>query len=65
MVFLITNLKHSALTLMCKVAHCFHSANIATWSQELNWSHLIEPATNSGKHERQIASDVDIQINLK
>ena len=38
---------------MCKVAHCFNSTNIATLSQELSWSHLIELATISDELKRE------------
>ena len=33
---------YSALTRMCKIANCFDHQNIATVSQQLSWSHLIE-----------------------
>jgi len=33
---------YSALTRMCKVARTFNNQTIATLSQELSWSHLIE-----------------------
>ncbi len=33
---------YSALTRMCKVAASFNRTNIATLSQQLSWSHLIE-----------------------
>lgn len=33
---------YSALTRMCKLATCFNKANIATLSQQLSYSHLIE-----------------------
>jgi len=33
---------YTSLTRMCKVAKCYDSQNIATLSQQLSWSHLIE-----------------------
>lgn len=36
---------YSAMTRMCKVANSFDASNIATLSQQLSWSHLIEIAT--------------------
>lgn len=33
---------YSPLTRMCKIANCFDYQNIATVSQQLSWSHLIE-----------------------
>lgn len=44
---------YSALTRMCKVAQCFNSDNIATLSQELSWSHLIELATIPDELKRE------------
>lgn len=35
---------YTSLTRMCKVAKCFDYQNIATLSQQLSWSHLIELA---------------------
>lgn len=36
---------YTALTRMCKVADVFNKKNIATLSQQLSWSHLIELAS--------------------
>lgn len=44
---------YSALTRMCKVANCIDATNIATVSQQLSWSHLIELATISDELKRE------------
>jgi predicted nuclease of restriction endonuclease-like (RecB) superfamily len=44
---------YSALTRMCKVANCIDITNIATVSQQLSWSHLIEIATISDELKRE------------
>ena len=44
---------YSALTRMCKVANCIDATNIATLSQQLSWSHLIEIATISDELKRE------------
>ncbi len=44
---------YSALTRMCKVANCVDLTNIATVSQQLSWSHLIEIATISDELKRE------------
>jgi predicted nuclease of restriction endonuclease-like (RecB) superfamily len=44
---------YSALTRMCKVAECINPTNIATVSQQLSWSHLIELATISDELKRE------------
>jgi predicted nuclease of restriction endonuclease-like (RecB) superfamily len=44
---------YSALTRMCKVANCLDITNIATVSQQLSWSHLIEIATISDELKRE------------
>jgi predicted nuclease of restriction endonuclease-like (RecB) superfamily len=44
---------YSALTRMCKVANCVIASNIATLSQQLSWSHLIEIATISDELKRE------------
>ncbi len=43
---------YSALTRMCKVANYIDLENIATVSQQLSWSHLIEIATISDELKR-------------
>ena len=43
---------YSALTRMSKVAAAFDKENIATVSQQLSWSHLIELATIESKAKR-------------
>ncbi len=44
---------YSALTRMCKVANTVDKLNIATLSQKLSWSHLIELATISDDLKRE------------
>jgi predicted nuclease of restriction endonuclease-like (RecB) superfamily len=44
---------YSALTRMCKVANCIDKPTIATLSQQLSWSHLIEIATISDELKRE------------
>lgn len=44
---------YSALTRMCKVANCIDFKNIATLSQQLSWSHLIELATIADDLKRE------------
>ncbi len=44
---------YSALTRMCNVAYCIDQTNIATLSQQLSWSHLIEIATISDELKRE------------
>jgi len=43
---------YSALTRMCKVAKAFDNEKIATLSQQLNWSHLIELSAVNREIER-------------
>ncbi len=43
---------YSALTRMSKVANAFDDGNIATLSQQLSWSHLIELAAVENKTKR-------------
>lgn len=40
---------YSALTRMCKVSECFDFQNIATLSQQLSWSHLIELSAHNSE----------------
>jgi predicted nuclease of restriction endonuclease-like (RecB) superfamily len=44
---------YSALTRMCKVANCIDATNVATVSQHLSWSHLIEIATITDELKRE------------
>lgn len=44
---------YSALTRMCKVANIIDETNIATLSQQLSWSHLIELSTISDELKRE------------
>jgi predicted nuclease of restriction endonuclease-like (RecB) superfamily len=44
---------YSALPRMCKVANCIDKTTIATLSQQLSWSHLIEIATISDELKRE------------
>lgn len=44
---------YSALTRMCKVANALGEQNIATVSQQLSWSHLIELSTISDSLKRE------------
>jgi predicted nuclease of restriction endonuclease-like (RecB) superfamily len=44
---------YTALTRMCKVADCFNPQKIATLSQQLSWSHLIEIATINSEAKRE------------
>lgn len=43
---------YSALTRMCKIADCFNKKNIATLSQQLSYSHLIELIAIENKLKR-------------
>lgn len=52
---------YSALTRMSKVANCFNSTNIATMSQQLSWSHLIEIATISDNLKREYYTLLAVQ----
>lgn len=44
---------YSALTRMCKVATCISEENIATVSQQLSWSHLVELSTITDDLKRE------------
>jgi hypothetical protein len=48
---------YSALTRMCKVANIIDETNIATLSQQLSWSHLIELSTISDEHPQVTPQD--------
>lgn len=52
---------YSAITRMCKVANCFDATNIATLSQQLSWSHLIEIATVSDELKREYYTLLSVQ----
>ncbi len=43
---------YTALTRMCKISKVFNSENIATLSQQLSWSHLIELAAIDNEVKR-------------
>lgn len=51
---------YSALTRMCKVATVFDNENIATLSQQLSWSHLIELATIPDDTKRNFYTQLSI-----
>lgn len=51
---------YSALTRMCKVATIFDTDNIATLSQQLSWSHLIELATIQDDTKRNFYTQLSI-----
>jgi len=52
---------YSALTRMCKVAAVFKQENIATLSQQLTWSHLIELASIDDDLKRQFYGQLAFQ----
>lgn len=52
---------YSALTRMCKVASCIDYTNIATLSQQLSWSHLIEIASISDELKREYYTLLSVQ----
>jgi len=54
---------YSALTRMCKVAECLEQQNIATLSQQLSWSHLIELTTLKSDTQREFYTLMSIQSN--
>lgn len=58
---------YSALTRMIKVAECFDEENIATMSQRLSWSHLIELAGIESESKRQFYAQLAInhQWNIR
>jgi predicted nuclease of restriction endonuclease-like (RecB) superfamily len=51
---------YSALTRMCKAANAFDSSIVATLSQQLSWSHLIELATIPDETKRNFYSQLSI-----
>ena len=51
---------YTALTRMCKVANTFGSENIATLSQQLSWSHLIELAAIDDELKREFYTHMNI-----
>ncbi len=44
---------YTSLTRMCKVAKCFDAQKIATMSQQLSWSHLIELSAIDNEIKRE------------
>jgi len=54
---------YSALTRMCKVANCINEHNIATWSQQLSWSHLIELSTLKSDIHKEFYTLMCVQGN--
>jgi len=52
---------YTALTRMCKIAEIFDQEMIATLSQQLSWSHLIELATISDNLRREFYLQMCIQ----
>lgn len=58
---------YSALTRMIKVATCFDEAIVATLSQQLSWSHFIEPASIDNVSKRLFYSQLAIhhQWNIR
>lgn len=54
---------YSALTRMCKVAGYIDKASIATLSQQLSWSHLIELATIPDELKREYYTLLSFQNN--
>lgn len=51
---------YTALTRMCKVVNRFEKENIATLSQQLSWSHLIELATIDDDLKREFYTHMNI-----
>lgn len=54
---------YTALTRMCKVAFAFDEQNIATLSQQLSWSHLVELITISDELKREYYILMCVQNN--
>lgn len=54
---------YTALTRMCKVANVFDESNIATLSQQLSWSHLIELAALTDEIKREYYTLMCVQNN--
>lgn len=54
---------YSALTRMCKVAEIFDETNLATVSQQLSWSHLIEISSLNSEIQREFYVTMSIQGN--
>lgn len=51
---------YTALTRMCKVAALFDNENIATLSQQLSWSHLIELTTVENELKREFYTRMNV-----
>lgn len=51
---------YTALTRMCKVAERFDENNIATLSQQLSWSHLIELAAIDNNLKREFYTQLNV-----
>jgi predicted nuclease of restriction endonuclease-like (RecB) superfamily len=51
---------YTALTRMCKIADTFNHETIATLSQQLSWSHLIELAAINDELKRQFYTQMNI-----
>lgn len=52
---------YTAITRMIKVAECFSAENIATLSQQLSWSHLIELEGIKNRTQRDFYSQLAIE----